>query len=332
MSSTKDWQQSEYAEIILYIFIGLLLTVILPIFGGFILRGFEQGFREGFSINTYLGEFIVYLFLMIGSLFLIIFPIARLIKGNRKEHPADDNNANWLTILSVSLIHSPEENGALYRLFHSLGYKGNKNPMTFFNSIFRNFIWATLIFGALGLVLLSNPQLAVAGVPQTSQQVTVASDVIFGAAVPSFSENGVLCIIFFLLLGIDAYICSKLKLGIGGFFAIAFLFICPLMGFFWASFHNIVYAHSEAKWFATFVFGWIGSTLTLLFANVLWWLMMHFFNNTFLKLQEVVLFKEDIYLVAIAVWIVLLVIYIFGEMINHNIKKDKEPKPVVVPD
>lgn len=333
MSEIKErWIKTEGKEIIIYLFVGLLLTVLLPVVAGFILRGFESDFSgKEFNIVTYLGSFMIYFFLIVGSLFVIIFPISRLIEGDRTDHPATRKNPNWFTIFTVSLIHSPEENGALYRLFDSLGFKGNRNPMKWSLSVFRVFIISILVFGLLGIFQVIHPQLAIAGIPTTPQQLTLTSDVIFGAGVPSFSENGILMLLFFLLLGIDAYICSKFKLGIGVFFAIGFIIISPLMGLAWANFHNLAYSDSDAKWIATFIFGWIGSTLTLLFASFIFWLIWHFMNNMVLKLIDVVTVKEDILFIMVSIWIFLLLTYIIAEVLLNKYIKKKRTEAVIVP-
>jgi hypothetical protein len=329
--SEERWIRTETKEIIVYLFIGLLLFIILPIGAGLIGKGFEEGFSTNFNVSNYLGYYLVYVFFGIGALFLIIFPISRLIGGDRKDHPATRKKPNWFTIFTVSLIHSPEENGALFRMFEYIGLKGKKNPMRWSISLFRCFILAVLLFGLLGILQISMPQLNVAGVPHVVQQISASSDVIFGAGVPSFTENGLLCLIFFILLGLDAFICSKLKLGLGAFFLIAFLFICPLMGLIWAGMHSIIYANSEAKWFATFIFGWIGSTITLLTASFIWWLIWHFMNNAFIKLGEIVTRHEDIILISLVIWVILLILYIIGEIILHKYRKRHPPEIPTIP-
>jgi len=331
MSNDETWLKTELKEIVIYIFIGLILCIFLPYFAGFVLRGFEENLQgQAFNIGSYLGQFIIYIPLIILSLFLIMFPISRLIAGNRKDHPATRKKPNWFTSLTVSLIHSPEENGALYRLFHYFGYKGKDNPMSWSISFWRNFFIAILIFGLLGIIQVNVPQLAVAGVPSTPQQITATSDVLFGAGLPSFSENGWLCFTFFLLLGIWAYVCSKLKLGLGIFFTIGFIIISPLMGLLWVGYHSIVYGASEAALFATFMFGTIGSMITLATGTFIYWLIWHFMNNFILKLIPYVAIKEDLVLILAVIWFIILVSYVSFEIYFYNRKKKKAG--IVVPE
>jgi len=317
----EKWIRSEVKELIVYLAIGIFMLIILPIFGGFILRGFEEGFSSSFNVKTYLGAFIVYFFLMIGALSLIIFPISRLIALKRNEHPALQSNPSWFTIFTVSLIHSPEENGALYRMFEYFGLTGKRNPMRFTLSAFRIFIVSVILFGFLGILQLSFPQLNVAGVPDTPQQITAISDIIFGASVPAFAENGVLLFVFFILLGVDAYICSKFKLGLGSFFAIGFILIIPICALFWMSFHGIVYGNSEIKLFSTFLFALIGLVITLLISSFIPFLVWHFMNNAFIKLSNVVVSNADTIFIAIVIWILILIAYISGEILAYRIRK-----------
>ena len=61
----------------------------------------------------------------------------------------------------------------------------------------------------------------------------------------------------------------------------------------WASLHSIVYGNSEAKWFATLVFGWLGSLMVILSGIFVWWFVWHFFNNFLIKLGQVIQVKEE---------------------------------------
>jgi hypothetical protein len=320
--SDEKWIRSEAKEIILYLFIGLLLFVLLPIGAGFIGKGFSEELGgANFNVSSYLGAYLIYVFFGIGALFLIIFPISRLIAGGREDHPANRTNPNWFTMFTISLIHSPEENGALFRMFEYLGMKGKNNPMKWSLSILRCFIISILIFGFLAILQISLPQLNVAGVPNQIQQISPISDIIFGAGIPAFTENGILCLIFFFLLGVDAYLCSKFKLGVGAFFIFGLLIICPLMGVTWMGLHSLIYSASETKLFATFIFGWVGSTITLLTASFSFWITWHFMNNGAIKLAELSVSHQDIIFISIIVWITIFILYIFGEILAYKYRK-----------
>lgn len=335
MSEEEKFLRTEVKEIIVYLVIGILMLIIFPAVGGLILRGFEESFQAGtISLSTYLGAFIVYFFFMFASLFIFIFPIGRMVAVDRRDHPATQKNPSWFTIFTISLLFSPEENGALYRLFHALGFK--KNPMRWSSSIFRCIIYGTLFFGALGILQISHPYLSVSGVPSTPQQISTASDVIFGASVPSFAENGLLLFVFFLLLGVDAYLCSRFikndKIALLVFFIIGFLVLSPAMGLFWASLHNIVYGDSDVQWFATFLFGWLGSSITLLFANFIFFLQWHFFNNFFLKLGKLISTHEDLIFVAWAIWGFLFIATFVVEYYLYKRRKKKRMEQIIIPE
>jgi len=188
---------------------------------------------------------------------------------------------------------------------------------------------AILAFGLLGIVQVNNPEFNVVGVPSGAvvQQITPASDIIFGASIPSYSENGILLFVLFFLLGIDAYLCSKFikdpKMALIVFFMIALLVVSVLMGILWASIHSIVYGNSEAKTFATFIFGTIGSIITILSGTFIGWLVWHFFNNFFIKLTEFVTLKEDIILISLVIWAIVFLIYVSIEFLAYRHRKKK---------
>jgi len=329
MSENKRWIRKEIMEIILYIFIGIVVCIIFPLVMGFSFRAFEETLVSGLiNISDYLGQYLIYVFFIIGSLFLIIYPIASLIVIRRGEHPATQDKPRWYRIFTVSYIFNPED-GALWQLSEYLGLKGKKNLMKWSTNILRVFIIAILIFGVLGIVQVVNPKFNVVGVPQAQlkQQITATSDIAFGSGIPSFSENGVLFFVLFFLLGVDAYLCSRLikdkETALVVFFMIALLVISPLMGLGWMSFHSIVYGNSEASMLATFIFGWLGSTMTILTGLFIFWFIWHFFNNLFIKLAELVTVKEDIIFIAIIVLGLIALFWIIIEVWLYLRKRKK---------
>lgn len=274
------------------------MTGILPIFIGFVGKAFEESFIGGKPLTF--GEAfttgISYNIWIIISLCVIIFPLAKLVLIRKGEHPATQKNPNWWRILTVSYIFAPEENGFLYWVAQKVNLK---KYMEWSRSIPRIIILGVIIFSVLGIFQAFNPNLQVAGLPKAQlQQVTLVSQAFFSAEPPAWSETGTMLFVLCLLSGINAFICAKFGLGKGTFFAIQFLLVCPMVGLFWMGFHNIAYGNQEAKLFATFVFGWIGSTITVLFGTFLLWYIWHFNNNIFAKLAEISPFKEDIALIA----------------------------------
>ena len=175
-------------EVILYLFLGMFV-LFASVFGGFSLLGFEESFETGLiGVQSYLGTLLIYLPLMIIAFLLIIFPIMNFFFIRKGEHPATQENPGWLRIFTVSYIFNPEDS-ALWQL----GKLFKENIMKWSTNILRVVIIAILFFGFIGILSLSYPQLNVVGVPQAQlQQVTIASDVIFNSAIPSFAENGTL--------------------------------------------------------------------------------------------------------------------------------------------
>lgn len=317
-----NYFERQIFEIIFYLFLGGFV-LFASVFGGFSLRGFAESFETGLiGISGYLGTLLIYMPLMIIAFVLIIFPIMNLLFIKKGDHPATQDNPGWLRIFTVSYIFNPED-GALWQLGKLLK---EKNIMRWSTNILRVLAISILFFGFMGILSLSYPQLNVVGVPQAQlQQITVASDVIFNSAIPSFSENGTLAFLLFFLLGINAYICAKFFKEKGTrmmvFFIIALLLIAPFVGLVWMSFHSIVYGSSAVSLQATFIFGWLGSTITILTGIFLFWFIWHFMNNFFVKLSELIILKEDIFLISIIIWVIFLISYVSVEILLAKRKK-----------
>lgn len=291
-----SYQKKESVEIIFYLWMLAFRTVILPLAIGLSLLGFEESFVNGkpLEFGSLLASYLIYTPFIIGSIFLVIYPIANLIFIKKGQHPATQENPKWYRIFTVSLIHNPEQ-GAFYTLFRKLGLKKNQNFAKWTLSIIELSIISMIIFASLGALSLTFPQAQVTGIPNAVfQQVTPISEVLFISEPAAFSETATMMFLFLFLLGINAYICAKFRLGIGTFFLIGFVIICPIMGLFWQSIHSIVYAASDQARFATFVFGWLGSTLTLATASFIPWISWHFWNNVFAKMAEIAPGNADV--------------------------------------
>jgi hypothetical protein len=318
----KDgYLRSELKEIIFYLFI-LGLTIAIPLGVGLALRGFEESFIPGSSLEfgAYLTSFLTYIPFLFVSLLCIIFPIASLITIDKNKTAVTQTNPSWFRIFTVSFIYAPEKYGMLYKIGEYFNPK--KNFMRWSLNPLRILIVSIIIFGIYGLFLIGNPQLSVSGVPQL-QQVTLASEVAFGALVPAFAENGLLLFIFMTLMGVNAYICAKRNLGYKYFFAIGIL-VCILMGFFWGSLHTIVYGNSDASFWATVVFGFFGSLLTMFFGNFIPWYVWHIINNVFRTLSKAIFLKEDLFIITIITIFLVTVIWIGIELLNRKRKKKKQ--------
>jgi len=318
----SNYIRREGQEIILYLFIVVLFGFIIPLTAGFSFRGFEESLSSGLiNISDYLGTYLIYLFFLIVSLFVIIFPIASLLTIKKAEHPATQQNPTWFRIFTVSYIFNPED-GALAQISKALGFERESNFMRWSKNILRVFIIGILLFGAYGILQTTNPNLNVVGVPSgqpLAQEITVGSDIIFGSAIPSISENGVLLFVLFLLLGVDAYFTSKFiknkGLALAVFFIIAFLVVCPIVSTGWMTYHGHLYGNSQAKSQATWIFAYGGSALTILFGVFIFFLLFHFFNNLFIKLAEAITLKEDIIFIAAILLGILFLLWVIIEVL-----------------
>lgn len=327
----SDYVRNEYQEIILYIFVLIFFGLLIPLIGGFAFRGFQGSLEAGLlSISDYLGTFLVYLFMIVASLFVIIFPIGSLLTIKKGELPATQPNPKWFRIFTVSWIFNAE-GGALWQLSEALGFKDKKNFMRWSKNILRVFVFSILIFSVLGLLQVANPGLNVVGVPSSGEtvalQISQTNDIIFGASLPAIAENGVLNFFLFLFAGIVAYFTSKLfkdkKIGLLTFFMVVLLVVSPLIGLGFMSFHNIIYGATDAGLANAFIFGFMASVLTIIFGNFLPALVWHFTNNLFIKLASSIEATEDIFFITIIVLAIIAMIWGSIEFLLWRAKKGK---------
>lgn len=318
----EGFVKHEIKEITFFIIFGILVAIVLPVSLGFILEGFEESFVSGrpLEFGDILVTYLIYYVIILGGLIgLPVLKIREMYITDRGEHPATQNKPS---VFSVAYLHDPEQDGALWDLFRFLGYKEQKNPMRWSLSMFRVFIIGFLVFGILGILQLLNPTTFQAiGIPQLPFQVTETVEVLFTVEPPAFAETTLWLFILSILMGVNAYTSSRLKLGKGFYWATAFIIIAPIIGLGWMGFHNIVYGDSEQALFAVFLFGFLGSTITIAFGTWILWYVWHVDNNLFAKLREVVPSNEDLVFVSIIIWIAIFITYIVGEVIIRRVKR-----------
>lgn len=328
----ENYIRNEIKEIILYIFIGSMTTIFIPLTIGFGFLGFEESFVKGGSLifGSLLVDLLIYLIFTVGTFTLIIYPITSMIILKRDEEPHTKSNPSFMRILSVSYIFSPEK-GLLYKLFNSLGISKEKNPfrsgaLTFY----RILMVSIIIFWMLGILQSVFPNLQVVGVPQLQlQQVTVSSDVLFSSLIPAWSETMTILFLFFLNLGIIAYFTSKFKdktTSILVYFLLAILIACTLTAVEWTALHFIVYGSSEKALIGVFIFGFFGSFFTLSSGTFIPFWVWHLFNNIYAKLYELIPVKEDIIFISLILWVIFLFLYGFSEIMIRRRKKKQNPE------
>lgn len=321
------YARHELKEITFYVIFGLVMTIIIPIFIGFGLGGFSETFVAGRALEF--GDFLVtyiiyYIMIFAGLIGLPILKIREMLVTKRGEHPATQSKPD---ILSVSYLHDPETDGLLYNLFHSFN---QEKLMRWSLSIPRMFMIGIIFFGIIGL-LQAITNFAFVGIPQMPFQVTPFGEAFFAAEPPSFAETTMMLFVFSLLMGLNAWISSKFKFGKLGYFTIGVI-VCLLIGGLWMGFHNIVYGSSEAALLSTFIFGAVGSLLTLLFGSFIFWWCWHFANNLFYKLSSMfTAVSEDLVFISIIVLALLFIGWISTEFLIRRLRKGK-PEKVVVPE
>jgi hypothetical protein len=321
--TSDDWIEHEYKEVTFYVIFGITMSILLPIFLGFVLKGFEESFIVGrpLAFGDFLVTYIIYyVMILAGIIGLPVLKIREMMLTKRGENVAKQSRPS---MFAVAYLHDPEVDGALYNLFSAFGLKGKRNPMKFSLSMMRMFVIGTLIFGTLGL-MQTFTSVQATGIPQINFQVTETMKVLFTAEPPSFAETTLMIFLLSLLMGVNAFVVSKLKLPVAVYWLIALMLICPLIGLGWMGFHNIVYGNSEVALFTTFIFGWLGSTLTVLFGTFILWYTWHFWNNVFAKIRELLPNNEDVIFVSIVGIVLLLFIWIGIELAMRKYKKKGE--------
>lgn len=295
---SEEWIAHEIKEVTFFVIFGIMMSILLPIFLGFFLKGFEESFIAGRPLQF--GDFLVtymiyYIMIIAGLIGLPILKIREMYLTTRGENVAKQKHPS---IFAVAYLHDPEVDGLFYNLFSAVGLRGRKNPMRFSLSMFRMFIISTIIFGTVGLTqTFADTQFT--GIPQIPFQVTQTMQVLFTAEPPSFAETTLMIFVFSLLMGVNAYLVSKFKLPTFVYWVIGLFIICPMTGLGWMGFHNIVYGNSDVALLTAFVFGWLGSTLTLLFGTFIIWYTWHFWNNVFAKIHEIAPQNEDVVFISI---------------------------------
>lgn len=323
-SFLKKGNAKRLLTTILYVFFAGM-TIALALFAGLSLQGFSESFVSGQALifGEYLTNFVIYDIFFVIALICIIYPITRAIvfSKNPDADIYESGSTGWL-ILCASQIYEIESS-LLYQASESLGYSGKQNIMRWAKNPLRVLVISIILFSVYGIFLISYPQIAVNGVPQlVAQQFTPESEVIFSSFVPSFAENGLLLFVFMFFLGLNLYATSRLKWGKIGYFTIGF-FICILMGFLWGSFHSLVYGNSDASLWATRLFGFMGSLITLLTGTFIFWWIWHLSNNAFITLAKLSSANSDTQVVVGIIIFILAMVWLGVELLSRKVKKSR---------
>lgn len=326
MDSRNKYIQQEYLEITFFIIFGIIMTIIIPIFFGFVGTAFEESFSGGgIEIGSILGTYIIYYILIVSALIgLPLLKIRELLLTQKGEHPGNQKNPK---LVSVAYIHDPSQDGLLYNIGQEVKSDVGYNFMRWSIPIWRMFLIFSIIFIFVGIIqAITSFQFV--GIPQIGFQVTPLAEIFFTAEPPAFAETMTMVFILSLLMGINGYFTSRFNLGKWVYFVIGISIVSPLIGASWMGFHNIAYGNDEASLFATFIFGLVGSWLTILFGSFIPWYLWHFWNNFFVKASIVFeSVSEDIIFFGFMGLILLIILWVGIELFIKRLRiTPEEPK------
>ena len=300
----------------------IIVSVLIPLIVGFGLGGFEEVFTgKALTISDYFINNIFYFIILTVSIifFLVIKFREIIIYGD--ENPITSNK----NVLFANIIGHDERDSLLWNLgeyFRKRGYT-KKNIFQFLMNPLRLimiFLVLGIIIGMLGAV--TNTFLS--KFPSVQQQFTETGKIISVAEPSAGSEN-----IFFIwiLLAIPFNLIlwgvKKLRLPRWAYWLFLILFI-PAGGLLWAGFHRIVYGALEEKLLSTFIFGSVGTFLTILFGSIFPFWLIHNPNNFFGGFKEVIGSNEVIVAYTIVALVILIVIWGAIEYFLSRSRKGKK--------
>ena len=323
---SESWIKKEYAEIGGFLVYGIIATIVIPLFVGFSLGGFESSFVSGRPIQfgDFLLSYIIYYIFIVGALIGVsILKVRELILTERGEHPANQSKPE---MFNVAIIHDPEQDGALYNLLEG---QFKRNPMRWSLSPLRLFFGSLIVFGILGIIQ-SRLSFSFVGIPQqTLQQVTKLGSIIFSIEPPAFAETMLILFIFYCLLSVVGYFTSKFKWGKGAYYFGGFLMaIVVALG--WVGLHLLIYGNLDSALIYTGIFGFTGCILTLLFGSAIPFYVFHATNNLFVALGKIYSGTQaDIYLFSILAIFLIIVSWIGIELYNRKRRKKHQEKIIV---
>jgi hypothetical protein len=124
------------------------------------------------------------------------------------------------------------------------------------------------------------------------------------------------------MLGLVAYLVDKFKLP-NAVYWVGSLVVSLLNGIFWMLIHSLVYSNSEVDLLSTFVFGWIGSTLTVLFGTFIIFYCWHLVNNAFTEIRDLGIANSDLMFIFWLVYGIIFISYIAIEIFLYTRRKKK---------
>jgi hypothetical protein len=241
---------------------------------------------RGFEDTLFLQKFLVYfIFGLIGV--LATFGLIFYAKFNRKRG------------FQVPL-HEPE-----------LSIFGSKS--VFSNPLFLALIVFVIFFPVAFLAGTRNTFFS--AIPLASQQVQVWANVVGDSLLPAFNENSLMLIPLIIMI----WFFNRKKSGLNPF--VRFIVIPVVFAGLWLLFHNLVYSGNDVASWATWLFGFVGAELTMIFYSSIPFAILHFTTNFVLSLKERGLYSNDLFLFEL--WAVYVIIVIFVFWLGFRIRKKR---------
>jgi hypothetical protein len=311
----NSYIEYEYREITAFFLIGIFMAIVLPLALGFVFRSFQESFVVGkpLEFGTFLTSFMIYyIWILAGLIGLPVLKIREML-SNKRGQPVEKQKA----LFNISILHDPFQDGLLWNLFRKVfKVSDEKNPMRFSKSMLRMFVISLLFFGLICLFKTFT------SIPTINMQVTNTMRVLFSAEPASFAETTLMIFILSSMLGLVAYLVDKFKLP-NAVYWVGSLVVSLINGIFWMLIHSLVYSNSEVDLLSTFIFGWIGSTLTVLFGTFIIFYCWHLVNNAFAEIRNLGIANTDLMFLFWLVYGIIFISYIAIEIFLYTRRKKK---------
>ena len=269
-----------------------LTIIIFPMFVGL-------GPFAGFESEAILTKFMFYQsgFSVLGL--IAVYIIGYFVKYNES--------------LGVGILHNPEKAPSLFSFI--------KPPRIIKNPVLLFFLmW--LIFAPMFL-LASTQNTFFSAIPHIEMQVAETAHVIFAMwpASPSETLSCVFLISLFLLL-LRMFLGRKINKGVYMLLAlVGGMFIAGMYG---SINHSLRYGFSEISSMNVIIFWSFLGLITIVFNSVIPPLVLHDANNLFVKLNDL-FSSEIIYGITIAIWVSLLILFVFFILVTKKKKGEGIP-------
>lgn len=293
----KQWYNDVYD------LIGMMGLVFFSAFIVLILMYFTGHASE---VAIYFAKLSFYSYMFIGALGAVLaFKVAHILSLalKKKDSPID------------VIINDPEA-----------GYQ----PLTRIK-YFRGWwmvLWSLLAFSFIGFLAstFNLESLFIYIVPSQQEQVSPIADILFNVE-PAVSAETLLFLALLVLFPISKYLFQKTGINMSVFWFVIVPMLAIFIGFCWMIIHT-VYDFDETKRFGTFVFGTVGSAITMYTGQAIIWWIWHYMNNLFYRLfymaDSGLIGNEWITTTFAIIWGSIFVVAIFSILIKKGTRKTRK--------